>query len=67
MNVMNWLHRYFEDLQGHSGHMSPYWQQADTATRWHIRQLTCCVMNTKVLCSACAKSCKHLNGVDPVS
>jgi hypothetical protein len=24
---MNWLHRYFEDLQGHSGHMSPYWQQ----------------------------------------
>ncbi len=36
---MNWLHRYFEDLQGHSGHMSPYWTQADTATRWHIRQL----------------------------
>jgi hypothetical protein len=36
---MNWLHRYFEDLQGHSGHMSPYWQQADAATRWHIRQL----------------------------
>lgn len=38
-NRMNWLHRYFEDLQGHSGAMSPYWQQADTATRWHIRQL----------------------------
>jgi hypothetical protein len=36
---MNWLHRYFEDLQGHSGHMSAYWQQADAATRWHIRQL----------------------------
>ena len=36
---MNWLHRYFEDLQGHSGNMSPYWQQADPATRWHIRQL----------------------------
>ena len=36
---MNWLHRYFEDLQGHSGHMSPYWQQADVVTRWHIRQL----------------------------
>jgi len=36
---MNWLHRYFEELQGHSGHMSPYWQQADAATRWHIRQL----------------------------
>jgi hypothetical protein len=36
---MNWLHRYFEDLQGHSGHMSAYWQQADAVTRWHIRQL----------------------------
>ena len=36
---MNQLHRYFEDLQGHSGHMSLYWQQADAATRWHIRQL----------------------------
>ena len=36
---MNWLHRYFEDLQGHSGQMSPYWRQADTVTRWHIRQL----------------------------
>ena len=36
---MNWLHRYFEDLQGHSGHMSPYWTKADTVTRWHIRQL----------------------------
>jgi len=36
---MNWLHRYFEDLQGHSGHMSPYWSKADAATRWHIRQL----------------------------
>ena len=36
---MNWLHKYFEDLQGHSGNMSPFWQQADPATRWHIRQL----------------------------
>jgi len=36
---MNWLHRYFEDLQGHSGHMSAYWTKADAATRWHIRQL----------------------------
>lgn len=36
---MNLLHRYFEDLQGHSGNMSPYWTQADAATRWHIRQL----------------------------
>jgi hypothetical protein len=36
---MNWLHRYFEDLQGHSGAMSAYWQQADATIRWHIRQL----------------------------
>ena len=36
---MNWLHRYFEDLQGHSGHMSDHWKKADAATRWHIRQL----------------------------
>ena len=36
---MNWLHRYFEDLQGHSGHMSAYWKNADAVTRWHIRQL----------------------------
>lgn len=36
---MNWLHRYFEDLQGHSGHMSVYWQRADARVRWYIRQL----------------------------
>ena len=36
---MNWLHRYFEDLQGHAGHMSSYWLKADAAIRWHIRQL----------------------------
>lgn len=36
---MNNLHRYFEDLQGHQGYMSTYWQRADAATRWHIRQL----------------------------
>ena len=36
---MNQLHRYFEDLQGVSGSMSPYYNNADSATRWHIRQL----------------------------
>jgi len=36
---LNHLHRYFEDLQGVSGHMSPYYNQADARTRWHIRQL----------------------------
>jgi len=36
---MNQLHRYFEDLQGTSGAMSPYYTHADDTTRWHIRQL----------------------------
>jgi hypothetical protein len=36
---LNNLHRYFEDLQGVSGAMSPYYTQANPATRWHIRQL----------------------------
>jgi hypothetical protein len=36
---LNWLHRYFEDLQGVSGNMSPYYTRADSGTRWHIRQL----------------------------
>ncbi len=35
----NQLHRYFEDLQGVSGRMSPYYTAADAETRWHIRQL----------------------------
>jgi len=36
---LNRLHRYFEDLQGVSGQLSPYYQSADSATRWYIRQL----------------------------
>ena len=36
---MNQLHRYFEDLQGWSGSISRYYQQATAETRWHIRQL----------------------------
>ena len=35
----NQLHRYFEDLQGVSGSMSPHYGSADDVTRWHIRQL----------------------------
>jgi len=35
----NQLHRYFEDLQGVSGAMSPFYTRANTATQWHIRQL----------------------------
>jgi hypothetical protein len=35
----NQLHRYFEDLQGSSGHISNFYWQADNITRWHIRQL----------------------------
>ena len=36
---MNQLHRYFEDLQGTAGAMSPHYSAADDHTRWHIRQL----------------------------
>lgn len=36
---MNHLHRYFEDLQGVSGRMSPYYEAADPTVRWHIRQI----------------------------
>ena len=36
---MNQLHRYFEDLQGTAGAMSPHYTAADDHTRWHIRQL----------------------------
>ena len=36
---LNQLHRYFEDLQGVSGSMSPYYLRADNHVRWHIRQL----------------------------
>ena len=36
---MNLLHRYFEDLQGTAGAMSPHYTAADDHTRWHIRQL----------------------------
>lgn len=38
----NWLHRYFEDLQGTfgaGGGVSSYYEKADAKTRWHIRQL----------------------------
>jgi len=35
----NHLHRYFEDLQGVSGRISPYYEKASSDTRWHIRQL----------------------------
>lgn len=35
----NHLHRYFEDLQGINGAMSPFYHRADPETKWHIRQL----------------------------
>lgn len=38
-NKMNWLHRYFEELQGTSGNLSSYYLNADSTIRWHIRQL----------------------------
>lgn len=36
---LNDLHRYFEDLQGVSGDLSPYYLRSNAITRWHIRQL----------------------------
>lgn len=36
---LNNLHRYFEDLQGVSGSMSIFAQQASSDIKWHIRQL----------------------------
>lgn len=36
---MNLLHKIFEDLQGVSGQMSQFYEQADAEIRWHIRQL----------------------------
>ena len=36
---LNYLHRYFEDLQGVSGNISPFYHQANAEIRWHIRQL----------------------------
>ena len=36
---LNWLHRYFEDLQGISGEPAEFYIRADDETRWHIRQL----------------------------
>lgn len=38
-NRFNQLHRYFEDLQGVSGQMTPYYEKASPEIRWHIRQL----------------------------
>ena len=35
----NLLHTYFEDLQGTSGNISPYYIKANSSIRWHIRQL----------------------------
>lgn len=36
---LNNLHRYFEDLQGVSGHMSKHYTESNHDVRWHIRQL----------------------------
>jgi hypothetical protein len=35
----NQLHRYFEDLQGVSDKISPYYTAANSTIKWHIRQL----------------------------
>ena len=35
----NWLHRYFEDLQGTAQNLSPYFLKANDEERWYIRQV----------------------------
>lgn len=37
--IMNRLHRYFEDLQGEAWNISSYYKLADYETKWAIRQL----------------------------
>ena len=37
--LMNRLHRYFEDLQGETWNISRYYKLADYETKWAIRQL----------------------------
>lgn len=48
---MNWLHRYFEDLQGWAGGISDFYRAADPVTKWHIRQLNllCHELESQVL------------------
>ena len=48
---MNRLHRYFEDLQGETWNISPYYKFADYVTKWSIRQLNvlCHELETWVL------------------
>ena len=38
-DACNQLHRYFEELQGTAWELSPYYKQADTDTKYAIRQL----------------------------
>ena len=38
-DMMNWLHRYFEELQGEAWGLSLYYKYADYETKWAIRQL----------------------------
>ena len=38
-DMMNWLHRYFEDLQGEAWGLSKYYKYADYETKYAIRQL----------------------------
>lgn len=50
---LNDLHRYFEDLQGVQGSLSPFYEKADPNLRWHIRQLNllCHEYESSVKCS----------------
>ena len=52
----NNLHRYFEDLQGHSANISDYYNQANPTVRWHIRQLNLLCHETESLILSMRKS-----------
>ena len=54
-NKLNQLHRYFEEVQGVSGHMSEYYTRADDRTRWHIRQLNLLCHEYESLILSCRK------------
>lgn len=53
----NWLHRYFEDLQGVSGSISPYYSKANAKTQWYIRQLNLLCHEFETWCKSYRK--KH--------
>jgi hypothetical protein len=55
----NQLHLYFEETQGVSGAMSEHYNQADTETRWYIRQLNLLCHETECLILSLGQKAKE--------